>query len=529
MESTANASSAGPADGPSDDIGPILLEARGITKRFPGVIANDSIDLTLHKGEILGLLGENGAGKSTLVKQLFGIYTPDEGEVFLRGKPLPITNPGDAIEHGMGMVHQHFQLVGPLTVAENIMLGAERTDAGPIGWLARRRAAAEVRDLSERFGLEVDPTAVVEDLPVGIQQRVEILKALYRGAEILILDEPTAVLTPQETDELLQVMRDLAASGVGIIFITHKLREILAVTDRVVVLRGGKWVGTTATEGSTQESLAELMVGRAVVLRVDKGEAHPGKVVLDVKGLRAIDDRGQEAVTGLDLAVREGEIIGVAGVEGNGQRELVEVITGLRKATGGTVTIAGEDTTKWSPRHICELGVAHVPADREKDGVVGGFSIADNLVLNTYFKPPFAKGIVRQFDAIDAQADELVEKFDVKTPSIKTSSASLSGGNKQKLIVARELSADNMLIIAAQPTRGVDVGSIEFIHSQLIDQRDDGKAVLLVSAELDEIFGLSDHIAVIYEGKIVALLPTEEATREQVGLLMAGAGVEHDA
>ncbi len=527
MEPAATPATGRFADGPSDEIGPILLEARGITKRFPGVVANDSIDLTLHKGEILGLLGENGAGKSTLVKQLFGIYTPDEGEVFLRGQPLPINNPGDAIEHGMGMVHQHFQLVGPLTVAENIMLGAEKTGGGIFGVLAGRRAADEVRELSERFGLDVDPTAVVEDLPVGVQQRVEILKALYRGAEILILDEPTAVLTPQETDELLQVMRDLAASGVGIIFITHKLREILAVTDRVVVLRGGKWVGTTATAGSTQESLAELMVGRAVVLRVEKGEAHPGDVILDVKGLRADDDRGQQAVKALDLSVRGGEIVGVAGVEGNGQRELVEAITGLRKATGGTITIGDDDTTNWSPRHISELGVAHVPADREKDGVVGGFSIADNLVLNTYFKPPFAKGIVRQFDVIDAQAEDLIEKFDVKTPSIKTPSSSLSGGNKQKLIVARELTAINKLIVAAQPTRGVDVGSIEFIHSQLIAQRDAGHAVLLVSAELDEIFGLSDRIAVIYEGRIVANLPVEDATREQVGLLMAGAGV-HD-
>lgn len=501
---------------------PPLLEARGLTKRFPGVLANDRVDLTLRKGEILGLLGENGAGKSTLVKMLFGIYEPDEGEILLRGEPLPIAGPGDAIDHGMGMVHQHFQLVGPLTVAENIVLGAERVRGGLLGMLDTRRANAEVRELSERFGLEVDPRAVVEDLPVGVQQRVEILKALYRGAEILILDEPTAVLTPQETDELLKVLQDLAASGVGIIFITHKLREILAVTDRVAVLRNGAWVGTHPTEGATQESLAELMVGRAVVLRVEKEEASPADVVLAIQGLRADDDRGQHALEGVDLEVRAGEIVGVAGVEGNGQRELVETLTGLRRPTAGSVTIAGHDTTTWSPRRISELGVAHVPEDREKDGVVGSFSIADNLVLNTYFKAPFARRGVRQFDEVDRHATELVERYAVKTPSITTPAASLSGGNKQKVVVARELSADNALVIASQPTRGVDVGSIEFIHNRLVEERDAGNGVLLVSAELDEVMGLADRIAVIYEGRIVAELDSATTTREQIGLLMAG-------
>ncbi len=420
------------------------------------------------------------------------------------------------------MVHQHFQLVGPLSVADNITLGAERRKGI---FLDTKRAETEVRELSERFGLTVDPTAIVEDLPVGIQQRVEILKALYRGAEILILDEPTAVLTPQETDELLQVMRDLAATGVGIIFITHKLREILAVTDTVTVLRGGKWVGTVETEGSTQASLAELMVGRSVVLRVEKPLAAPGDVVLSVSGLRAKDDRGHRALNGIELEVRAGEILGIAGVEGNGQRELVEALTGLRRPDAGSITITGIDVTKSDPRTISELGVAHVPEDREKDGLVGSYSVADNLVLNTYFKEPYARGPVRQFDAVAAHALDLVERYDVKTPSIDTPAASLSGGNKQKLVVARELSAETKLVIASQPTRGVDVGSIEFIHSRLIQERDEGNAVLVVSAELDEIFGLSDRIAVIYEGRIVAVLDPETATREQVGLLMAGADV----
>ncbi|MEZ5380112.1 MAG: ABC transporter ATP-binding protein [Acidimicrobiales bacterium] len=505
---------------PVADNAPMLLEARGLTKRFPGVLANDNVNLEVRQGEIVGLLGENGAGKSTLVKMLFGIYDPDGGEILLRGEPTPVNGPADAIAHGMGMVHQHFQLVGPLTVAENITLGAERKRGI---FLDNTGAEKEVRELSERFGLAVDPTAVVEDLPVGVQQRVEILKALYRGAEILILDEPTAVLTPQETDELLQVMRDLAASGVGIIFITHKLREILAVTDTVTVLRGGKWISTVETEGSTQASLAELMVGRSVVLRVDKPAADPGEVVLSVRGLRAKDDRGHAALNGIDLEVRVGEIVGIAGVEGNGQRELVEALTGLRRPDAGTITIAGLDVTKSDPRTISELGVAHVPEDREKDGLVGSYSVADNLVLTTYFKPPFARRMVRQFDAVAEHATDLVERYDVKTPSIETPAASLSGGNKQKLVVARELSEETKLVIASQPTRGVDVGSIEFIHSRLIEERDGGNGVLVVSAELDEIFGLSDRIAVIYEGRIVAVIPADEATREQVGLLMAGA------
>ncbi len=500
---------------------PLALEARGLTKRFPGVLANDAVDLQLRRGEILGLLGENGAGKSTLVKMLFGVHDPDEGQIFMDGKPANIANPGDAIDRGMGMVHQHFQLVGPLSVAENIVLGAEPKNGF---FVDTKGAEAEVLELSRRFGLEVDPTAIVEDLPVGIQQRVEILKALYRGAEILILDEPTAVLTPQETNELLQVMRDLARSGVGIIFITHKLREILAITDRVSVLRNGKVVGAADTEGATQQSLAEMMVGRSVVLQIDKDPAKPAEVILSVRDLAVSDDRGQRAVDGLNLEVRAGEIVGVAGVEGNGQRELIEAITGIRATDGGSFSILGAGATGLGPRAISTMGVAHIPEDREKDGLVGIYSIADNLVLNRYFEPAFASAGRRNFGAINRNAEELVQGYDVATPSIETPAKSLSGGNKQKVIVARELSTDNRLVVASQPTRGVDVGSIEFIHQQLVGERDRGAAVLLVSAELDEIFSLADRIAVIYEGEIVADLPAAEATREQVGLLMAGAG-----
>lgn len=495
------------------------IEARGLTKRFPGVLANDGVDLSLQRGEIVGLLGENGAGKSTLVNMLFGVYDPDAGEVWMDGEPANIAGPGDAIEAGMGMVHQHFQLVGPMSVAENIVLGAEPTSGL---FLSERTAEKQVQALSEKYGLAVEPSAIVEDLPVGVQQRVEILKALYRGANILILDEPTAVLTPQETDELLQVMRDLAAGGVGVIFITHKLREVLAVTDRVVVMRDGKVVGETATEGATQEGLAELMVGRSVVLRIDKDEAHVGSPVLEIANMTADDDRGHQVVNGVSLTVHAGEIVGVAGVQGNGQREFVEALTGLRSLKSGTVHVDGVDASGASSRAVSEMAVAHVPEDREKDGLVGGYSVADNLVLNRYYESPFAESGQRQFDAIAEHARELVDKYDVATPSIETPTSSLSGGNKQKVIVARELSTDNKLVIASQPTRGVDVGSIEFIHSKLVEARDEGAAVLLVSSELDEIFSLSDRIAVMYEGNIVADIPIDQATREDVGLLMAG-------
>lgn len=503
---------------------PVVLEARALTKRFPGVLANDKVDLLLYEGEILALLGENGAGKSTLMNMLYGLYHPDEGEIYIRGEKVELQNPRDAIERGVGMVHQHFQLVPVMSVAENVMLGSEITRGG--GILSLKEAERRVRELSEQYGLEVDPAAIVEDLPVGTQQRVEIIKALYRNAEILILDEPTAVLTPQEANELFRIMRELTARGVSIIFITHKLKEVLAVADHIGVLRGGRLVGTAKPETSTEASLAEMMVGRNVILTVEKGAAHPEDVVLDVSDLVVNDDRDHVAVGSVSLTVRAGEIVGVAGVQGNGQRELVEALTGLRPVESGRITIDGIDTTQFSPRKITELGVAHIPEDREKHGLVMSYSLADNMVLNNYYLEPFAKRFVIDQDAINAQGAELVEAFDVRTPSAQTSAGKLSGGNKQKVIVAREFSRPTKLLIAAQPTRGIDVGSIEFIHNQIVAQRDRGVAVLVVSAELDEVLGLADRVLVMFDGHIVASLPVAEATRERVGLLMAGSALE---
>ncbi len=498
---------------------PIVLETKGMTKRFPGVLANDRVDLKLHKGEILALLGENGAGKSTLMNMIYGLYHPDEGEIWIKGEQVQLNGPGDAIARGVGMVHQHFQLVPVMTVAENVMLGAEITRGVH---LDQRTAVAKVRELSKQYGLEVDPTAVIEDLPVGTQQRVEIIKALYRNADILILDEPTAVLTPQEAHELFRIMNDLTEQGVSIIFITHKLKEVLAVADRVGVLRGGKYVGTADPKTATESSLAELMVGREVILQVDKSKAHPGEPVLKVTGLEVKDDRDQVAVKGLNLEVRAGEILGVAGVQGNGQREFVEALTGLRPVIGGTAVIAGQDITHAPPRTITELGVAHIPEDREKHGLVKSYTLADNLVLNRYYQKPYARGIILNQQRIDEDGKALIKKYDVRTPSVYTPASSLSGGNKQKVIVAREFSRETKLLIANQPTRGIDVGSIEFIHNQIVAQRDEGVAVLLVSAELDEVLGLADRVAVMFDGRIVKTLPIAEATRERVGLLMAG-------
>lgn len=499
---------------------PLVLEAKGITKRFPGVLANDRVDLQLHQGEILALLGENGAGKSTLMNMLYGLYHPDEGEIWFKGEKVELKNPRDAIRLGIGMVHQHFQLVPVMTVAENVMLGSEIMHRG--GRLNTREAEKRVRELSQQYGLEVDPTAVVEDLPVGTQQRVEIIKALYRHAEVLILDEPTAVLTPQEAQELFRIMHELAGQGVSIIFITHKLKEVLAVADNVAVLRNGKMVGTTDPKTATEASLAEMMVGRKVILRVEKDDAKPGDVVLQVENLQVADERGHLIVRGVDLTVRAGEIVGIAGVQGNGQRELVEALTGLRPVVDGKITVAGMDATNATPRKITEMGIAHIPEDREKHGLVMPYTIADNMVLNQYYHPPFAnRGVINQ-EKINAQGKALVAEYDVRTPSIHTPARSLSGGNKQKVIVAREFSRPVKLLIAAQPTRGIDVGSIEFIHRQLVAQRDRGVAVLLVSAELDEVLGLADTVAVMFDGRIVKTMPIEEATRERVGLLMAG-------
>jgi ABC-type uncharacterized transport system ATPase subunit len=496
-----------------------VLKVQNITKRFPGVLANDQISFTLEKGEIHAFLGENGAGKSTLMNILYGLYSQDEGEIFVNGQKVEIDEPRDAIDLGIGMVHQHFQLVPPLTVTENMMLGAEVRN-GP--FLDRRKAAAQIRALSDQYGLQVEPHAVVGTLPVGVQQRVELLKTLYREADILILDEPTAVLTPQEADELFVILKGLVAQGKSIIFITHKLKEVLSVADRITVLRAGRVVGTTTPAETSEAQLATLMVGREVILTVEKEGAELGDVVLQVTGLRALDDRFRDALNGVSFDLYAGEILGIAGVQGNGQTELVEVLTGLRHAIGGHVVMMGQDMTNRSPREITEDGVAHIPEDRQKDGLVLSYPILDNLVLNTYYLPPFAQGMLVDERAIIARAEELVGTFDVRTPSIYLPASNLSGGNQQKVIVARELSRPVKLLIAAQPTRGLDVGSIEFIHGEIVKMRGRGAAVLLVSAELDEIMALSDRIAVMFEGRVVAVLSREAATRERLGLLMAG-------
>ena len=505
----------------------LALQASGITKRFPGVLANDHVSFELEKGEIHALLGENGAGKSTLMNVLYGLYQPDEGEIRIDDKPTRITSPHDAIAQGIGMVHQHFMLVPPLTVTENIMLGQESVTSaskflGGLSVLDRRTVAARVRELSHQYGLDVDPDAFVRDLTVGAQQRVEIVKALYRSAEILILDEPTAVLTPQEADEFFVIMRGLVEQGKSIVFITHKLREVFAVADRISVMRAGQMVGMVKPKEATSEKLAEMMVGRQVILQVDKAEAHPAEEILRVENLRVMDDRKHMRVDGVSLSVRAGEILGVAGVQGNGQTELTEALTGLRRVVEGRVTILGHDTTHATPRQVVEVGTAHVPEDRHKHGLVLAFPVRDNLVLCSYYRSPFAKGVELEFPVIEKQAEELVTMFDIRTPSINTSAGSLSGGNQQKVIVARELSRPVKLLIASQPTRGLDVGSIEFIHQRIVEARDKGAAVLLISAELDEIMSLSDRIAVMYKGHILETLDATTATREQLGLLMAG-------
>ncbi len=502
---------------------PPVLEVRDITKRFPGVLANDHISFTLEPGEIHAFLGENGAGKSTLMNILYGLYDPDEGQIFINGKPATITGPNDAIGQGLGMVHQHFMLVPTLTVAENVMLGTEITK-GLL--LDERTANTRIRELSTRYGLEVPPDAMIEDLPVGVQQRVEIIKALYRGADLLILDEPTAVLTPQEADDLFDVMRSLKAQGKSIIFISHKLKEVLAIADRITVLRRGRVVGSADPKTATENELAAMMVGRAVTLTVDKDEAKPGAAVLSISDLVVLDDRRSIAVDHLSLEVKSGEVLGIAGVQGNGQTELVEALTGLRPVVSGHVELLGKDVTGAVPRTVLEAGVAHIPEDRHRHGLVLSYPIADNLVLSSYYHEPFAHGIVTDENAIDANAERLIKEFDVRTPSIRTPASSLSGGNQQKVVIGREFSRPIKLLIAAQPTRGLDVGSIEFIHSNIIRQRDEGAAVLLVSAELDEILALSDRIAVMFKGKINAIVSAAEATRESVGLMMAGVVAE---
>lgn len=502
---------------------PPRLQMRGITKRYPGVIANNQIDLDVRAGEIHALLGENGAGKTTLMNILFGLARPDEGEILLDGQTVQIADPADAIARGIGMVHQHFMLIPVLTVAENILLGAE-TMANSI-FLDRKEARRRILELGKRFGFEIDPDAKVETLSVGWQQRVEILKALYRDARILVLDEPTAVLTPQETVEVFAVLRRLAAEGHSIIFISHKLYEVLEIADRITVIRRGEVVGTRKPSETDEDDLAALMVGREVQLTVDRGTSHPAEPVLSVEDLSVKSDRGQEEVQGVSFNVRAGEILGIAGVAGNGQDELVEAITGLRRSSGGVISIAGEDITGWDVRERREYGLGYVPGDRQKYGLVLGFPISDNLVLTGYYNRPFARGVQRNDGAIEKWAQEKIEEFDIRTPSWSSAAGTLSGGNQQKVIVAREFSRDLKILVLDQPTRGLDVGSIEFIHKQAIQKRDAGTAILLVSAELDEILELSDRIAVMYRGKIVALVggqPT--ANKEEIGLLMATGG-----
>lgn len=499
---------------------PPVLELHGITKSFPGVLANDHIDLTLEQGEIHALLGENGAGKTTLMNILYGLYSPDEGEIFVRGRRVEIREPRDAIAQGIGMVHQHFMLVPVLTVTENVMLGVESIKNGI--FLDRATAARRIREISEQYGLEVNPQATIKTLPVGVQQRVEIIKLLYREADILILDEPTAVLTPQEVEELFKIIRSLVAQGKSVVFITHKLKEVMAIADRITVLRNGRVVGTTRPAQTTEAQLASMMVGRQVLLRVEKGPARPGETVLEVENLEVMDDRGNPAVRGVSFQVQAGEVLGIAGVQGNGQTELVQALTGLRPAKSGRVRILDGDVTGASPRHILERGVAHVPEDRLRDGLVLQFPVADNLILNTYYLPPFARAGVLNQPVILSTAEQRVREFDVRTPSAMLPVANLSGGNQQKVIVAREFSRPIQLLIASQPTRGLDVGSIEYIHRRIIQKRDEGCAVLLVSPELDEVMGLADRIAVMYEGKIMGILPADKVSKEEIGLLMAG-------
>jgi simple sugar transport system ATP-binding protein len=495
-----------------------LLELKGITKRFPGVVANDDVDFDLGKGEVHALLGENGAGKSTLMNILYGLYHPDEGEFRLNGRPLRIDSPRAAIDAGIGMVHQHFMLIPVMSVAENIVLAVE-PHKGP--FLDLDEANAKVRDISERFGLAVRPEARVESISVGMQQRVEILKALYRGAEILILDEPTAVLTPQEAEELFEIVRSLQAEGKSIIFISHKLGEVLAIADRITVLRRGKTIETVPREGATEESLARLMVGREVLLRVEKTPAQPGEPLLTVEDLRVRDERGLEAVRGISLQVRAGEIVGIAGVDGNGQTELIEALTGLRKPEAGRIVAAGEDVTDETARECFDAGLGHIPEDRQRRGLVLDFSLAENIALHDYRGAPDSKWGWLYPKRLIARAVNLLKEFDVRGGGPKTPAASLSGGNQQKVILAREISRDPKILVAAQPTRGLDVGAIEFVHRRLVTERDEGRGILLVSFELDEILSLADRILVIYEGQIVGEYPPE-VSEEELGIAMTG-------
>ena len=513
------------------------LELRGITKRFGGLVANDQIDLVVQPGEIRALLGENGAGKTTLMNVLYGLVQPDEGEILIDDRPAQIRSPKDAINAGIGMVHQHFMLVPVFTAAENVTLGTERLrqvripplHLGPMslpalsvptfGLLDRRRARRDVLELSERYGLKVNPDAYVEDLPVGVQQRVEIIKVLLRDASVLVLDEPTAVLTPHETEDLFRIMRELREGGRSIIFISHKLKEVQAIADNITIIRRGKVVGERPPATSDSE-LAALMVGRAVQLRVSKDEARPADVRLEVRDLSVPGEHGGTAVHDLSFEVRAGEILGIAGVQGNGQTELCEALIGLLPSTG-TVCLDGRDISHLSTRDRLRAGIGYIPEDRQEDGLVGDFSVAENLILDVFDRPPFASRVAMDLTAIRKSAERQVADYDVRTTSVLTHAGTLSGGNQQKVIVAREMSRESKVMLASQPTRGLDVGSIEFVHKQLVAQRDSGVAVLIVSSELDEIYALSDRIAVMYEGRIVGFCPPDTPEAE-LGLMMAG-------
>jgi simple sugar transport system ATP-binding protein len=497
----------------------VVLEMRGITKAFPGIVANDNVDFELRRGEVHALLGENGAGKSTLMNILYGLYKADAGEVVLNGKPVVFHSAKDAIRAGIGMVHQHFMLIPVMTVAENIVLGIEPSK--DVVLLDERGAEQRVREISQQFGLAVDPTALISEISVGQQQRVEILKALYRGAEILILDEPTAVLTPQEAGELFAIVKSLQADGKSIIFISHKLNEVLEIGDRTTVLRRGRKIETVPCAGATEDSLARAMVGREVLLRVEKAPANPGDALLTVDDLHVVDDRGIEKVKGISFEVRSGEIVGIAGVDGNGQTELIDAITGLRRYHAGTVKVAGRDLHGASVRGMLDAGVGHIPEDRQRRGLVLEFSIAENIALHDYEEPPNAKWGWLFPKQLIARAKSLIREFDVRGGGPLTRAGGLSGGNQQKVIAAREIARDPKVLIAAQPTRGLDVGAIEYLHRRLVEERDEGRAILLISLELEEVLSLSDRILVIYEGEIVGEHSTDVSDQE-VGLEMLG-------
>ena len=502
---------------------PVVIEMKGIGKSFPGIRANDDISLTVEQGEIHVLLGENGAGKSTLMNILYGLYQPDEGQIFVKGEPVKITNPNIAISHGIGMVHQHFMLVPPFTVAENIILGKEPSKGIT---LDLDKAIKDVEELSKKYELKVDSQALIQDISVGMQQRVEILKTLYRGAEILILDEPTAVLTPQEIEELGVILKSLVNQGKSIILITHKLKEVMSMSDRVTIVRRGKVVDTLNTKDTNIDELAEKMVGRKVNLTVDKQEAKTAAPILEIKDLKVLDSRKLEAVKGVSLQVHSGEILGIAGVDGNGQSDLVQAITGLAKAESGEILLNGKEITNLPPKDVIASGVGHIPEDRHKRGLVLNYSLAENSILGSHYSKRFRQGLGLSYQRIREYSRKLIEEYDVRTPNEKVLAKSLSGGNQQKLIVAREIDRDPSLCIAAQPTRGLDVGAIEFVHKKLVELRDEGKAVLLVSLELDEVMTLSDRIAVMYDGKIVGILDANDATEKKLGIMMAGGSAQ---